>query len=139
MTKKKRVAKTSVKIAYGKKLFAQITNQQVGRDFSIMDKVLNNVYKGLDSALFEEKKLATDTLIKLLPFVLPREANGSQLNLQINNNGTQKTTTETVIHTLSEFVKIRMDEVIEVKERAINKNAIELKEIEVIEPTEDED
>lgn len=135
---KKQVTKTKTKIAYGKRLFAELTNKQAGRDFSIMHLILDNMYKDLSSEVFEDKKLATDTFIKIMPYVLPRESNGSAFNLQINNNNGGKVKPEQIAKSLDEFMSDRVAEIMDVKNRVEAKGKIRLKEIGIVEDKEDE-
>lgn len=130
MAKKKQIRDTAKKIEESKRMFAKIFNAQTGNKISTMNKLLENIHEDLDSTVFEDKKLATDTLIKILPYVMPRESNGSQMNVQINNNnGGGVDSPENVIQTIDKFLVSRLKVAEEVKERADKKNKLNLREI----------
>jgi len=132
MAKNKQISRTQEKINYTKRLFKEFTNKQVGQSFSTMHKILANINSDLDSPNFEDKKLATDAAFKLMTYILPRESNGSQMNVQINNNNLEGGT-DKVIMTISEFLTTQAAAIVKVKERTETKNQIRMKQIKTIE------
>jgi len=135
---KKQITKTQEKINYSKRLFKELTNKQVGQSFSTMHKLLDTINKDMDSTVFEDRKLAMDSAFKILPYIMPRESNGSQFNLQINNNNGGKVKPEQIAKSLDDFMSDRVKEIIDVKTRVEEKGKIRLKEIGVVEDKEDE-
>jgi len=116
------------------KLFARLKNGKVPGNSS-MDKMMNNIERDLDSTDFDLKKLATDSLFKILPYVLPRESSGNSFQVQINNkiSGNGKSTTETTIIGLKDFAAQRLKQIRDVEDRREDKKQIRLKEIGIIE------
>jgi len=129
---KGQVTTTKKKQEMARKLFAQIFIKQTGNNDSTMNKLLKNIYTDLDSTVFEEKKLATDTMIKIMPYVMPRESNGSQMNVQINNNTGGVASPENVTQTIDKYLMTRINAINQVKGRADAKHKIQLREIGIV-------
>lgn len=132
---RKQITPSQKKAQYSKKLFARLTNAAPGEKTSIMDKLIRNIDRDLESLDPEVLKVATDGVFKLLPYVMPRESNGSGVNVQINNTANGKNgTTQTIVLGFAEFSQKRLAQIADVeKRRRIKLNEdIELKEIGVI-------
>ena len=78
-----KVNPTKKKAELSRKLFAQLSKKQAGYEYSIVDKVLNNIHTGLDSIEVDERKLATTTFLKLFDHIMPKE---TAPLVNINNN-----------------------------------------------------
>jgi len=128
---KGQVTVTKKKQQASRRMFALIFEKQAGSSDSTMHKFMTNINKDLDSAVFEDKKLASDMLIKVLQYIMPRESNGNQFNMQINNNA-PGVNPESVVQTVDKFLAGRMKAISEVEERTAVKNNVRLREIGVV-------
>ncbi len=131
------LSKSHKKAAQTRKMFATVFNKQAGNSISTMDKLLKNIHADLDAPDFESKKLATDTMMKMLPYLLPRESNGNQMNVQINNSGGGEGGTSGVIDTIDKFLTKRIETIEEVKKRTSDKNKIQLRQVGVVNKKDD--
>ncbi len=66
-----------------RKLLAQITKKQPGKGAALIDKLLNNAHADLDSSEADERKTGSQTVLKLLDRVMPKE---TAPLVNINNN-----------------------------------------------------
>lgn len=121
------VSPSQKKAAFSRKVFAKI------RSSATFDKLLKNIEHNIDSIDLDQKKLATDQLFKVLPYLLPRESSGSAL-VQINNNtlingkGADK-----VLQTLDKYLDERVKKTLKLQQR--NDDAvpqIPLKEVKTV-------
>jgi len=67
-----------------RKLLAQITKKQPGKGAALIDKLLNNAHADLDSSEADERKTGSQTVLKLLDRVMPKET-GPLVKLTQNN------------------------------------------------------
>ena len=115
------------KAKMSKKWTARLSNSK------IMEKVFKNIEKDIDSDEIDHKKLATDQLFKILPYLMPRESSGSAL-VQINNNNliTGKGA-DKVLQTLDKYLDERVKKTMKLQQRNDDAiPAIPLKEVKTV-------
>jgi len=97
-----KISPSRIKARFSKKLLARLHNGK------LMEKLFVNVEKALDSDELEERKYGSDTILKLLPYILPRESNGSPLvNITNNMGGKADKSVEGVQVALLDYLKSR--------------------------------
>lgn len=122
-----KVNPTKKKAELSRKLFAQLSKKQAGHEYSIVDKVLNNIHTGLDSIEVDERKLATTTFLKLFEHIMPKE---SSPLVSINNNklAFNGKSADDVLMKLGEFMADRQSKIEAIESREQNR------ELEIVQP-----
>ena len=122
-----KVNPTKKKAELSRKLFAQLSKKQAGHEYSIVDKVLNNIHTGLDSIEVDERKLATTTFLKLFEHIMPKE---SSPLVSINNNklAFNGKSADEVLMKLGEFMADRQSKIEAIESREQNR------ELEIVAP-----
>ena len=122
-----KVNPTKKKAELSRKLFAQLSKMQAGHEYSIVDKVLNNIHTGLDSIEVDERKLATTTFLKLFEHIMPKE---SSPLVSINNNklAFNGKSADDVLMKLGEFMADRQSKIEAIEDREQNR------ELEIVAP-----
>ena len=122
-----KVNPTKKKAELSRKLFAQLSKRQAGHEYSIVDKVLNNIHTGLDSIEVDERKLATTTFLKLFEHIMPKE---SSPLVSINNNKLDFNgkSADDVLMKLGEFMADRQSKIEAIEDREQNR------ELEIVAP-----
>ncbi len=122
-----KVNPTKKKAELSRKLFAQLSKKQAGHEYSIVDKVLNNIHTGLDSIEVDERKLATTTFLKLFEHIMPKE---SSPLVSINNNklAFNGKSADDVLMKLGEFMADRQSKIEAIEDREHNR------ELEIVAP-----
>jgi len=127
------MAKTSPsekKAKLSRKWFARLANSD------IMEKNFKSIEKYIDSSDFEMQKLASDKLFKILPYIMPRESNGSASLININN-GTQINGkgAEKILISLETYMKKRDSQVLALQKRneELIQSTVQMKPIKLVE------
>jgi hypothetical protein len=122
-----KVNPTKKKAELSRKLFAQLSKKQAGYEYSIVDKVLNNIHTGLDSIEVDERKLATTTFLKLFDHIMPKE---SSPLVSINNNklAFNGKSADEVLMKLGDFMADRQSKIEAIELREQNR------ELEIVQP-----
>jgi len=122
-----KVNPTKKKAELSRKLFAQLSKKQAGYEYSIVDKVLNNIHTGLDSIEVDERKLATTTFLKLFEHIMPKE---SSPLVSINNNklAFNGKSADEVLMKLGDFMADRQSKIEAIESREQNR------ELEIVAP-----
>lgn len=92
------------------KLFAQLTKKQTGQAFSLMDKVLKNMHKELDSEIPEMAKNGTTTFLKLYTHLMPSNSVAT-VNIKNSNLKIGGVAGVDILNTLADFMKDRVKKI----------------------------
>jgi len=122
-----KVNPTKKKAELSRKLFAQLSKKQAGHEYSIVDKVLNNIHTGLDSIEVDERKLATTTFLKLFEHIMPKESS-PLVNINNNKLAFNGKSADEVLMKLGEFMADRQSKIEAIESREQNR------ELEIVQP-----
>jgi len=122
-----KVNPTKKKAELSRKLFAQLSKKQAGYEYSIVDKVLNNIHTGLDSIEVDERKLATTTFLKLFEHIMPKESS-PLVNINNNKLAFNGKSADDVLMKLGEFMANRQSKIEAIESREQNR------ELEIVQP-----
>jgi hypothetical protein len=89
-----------------RKLLAQITKKQPGKGAALIDKLLNNAHADLDSSEADERKTGSQTVLKLLDRVMPKET-GPLVNINNNKLAFNGKSADDVLMKLGDFMDER--------------------------------
>jgi hypothetical protein len=89
-----------------RKLLAQITKKQPGKGAALIDKLLNNAHADLDSSEADERKTGSQTVLKLLDRVMPKET-GPLVNINNNKLAFNGKSADEVLMKLGDFMDER--------------------------------
>ena len=89
-----------------RKLLAQITKKQPGKGAALIDKLLNNAHADLDSSEADERKTGSQTVLKLLDRVMPKET-APLVNINNNKLAFNGKSADDVLMKLGDFMEER--------------------------------
>ena len=118
---------TKKKAELSRKLFAQLSKKQAGHEYSIVDKVLNNIHTGLDSIEVDERKLATTTFLKLFEHIMPKESS-PLVNINNNKLAFNGKSADEVLMKIGDFMADRQSKIEAIESREQNR------ELEIVQP-----
>ena len=122
-----KVNPTKKKAELSRKLFAQLSKKQAGHEYSIVDKVLNNIHTGLDSIEVDERKLATTTFLKLFEHIMPKESS-PLVNINNNKLAFNGKSADEVLMKIGDFMADRQSKIEAIESREQNR------ELEIVQP-----
>lgn len=124
------VTSTKKKQALSRKWFARLANS------TIMEQTFKSIEDNMDSPDFDKAKLASDKLFKILPYIMPRESNGTGALVNINN-GTQINGkgAEKVLISLQSYMEKRDSQILALQKRnaELQQNTVPLKQVQLVE------
>jgi len=103
-----------------RKLLAQITKKQPGKGAALIDKLLNNAHADLDSPEADERKTGSQTVLKLLDRVMPKET-APLVNINNNKLAFNGKSADDVLMKLGDFMDERTKRIKALEDREQNR------------------